>query len=232
MRLRGALLGAGNIALRGARAATGPTTALRREPRSSPSPTSPVEPRGSSALLPEATTYDGGGAAGPGAARFLRHLHASFHAPRPGGGGSGEVPRPLRETLAPTIIEAERMAAAIRRAGIVFQPCHQYHYSPQWQAVKALSPRLGRVTWPRGSPAHGGQHGQRPLEPGRPGAPMPQAGRGGSSSTTARTSSTSSAPSSASPRPSRPPFAPSSTTPTAWRTRPSWSSTSGGAWPG
>jgi uncharacterized protein (TIRG00374 family) len=47
--------------------------------------------------------------------------------------------------LAPTVFEAERIARAVRDAGIVFQPCHQYEYSPQWQAVKARLPRIGRV---------------------------------------------------------------------------------------
>jgi predicted dehydrogenase len=39
------------------------------------------------------------------------------------------------------------MAAAVRRAGIQFQPCHQYHYSPQWLAVAGFLPRIGRVYW-------------------------------------------------------------------------------------
>jgi len=47
--------------------------------------------------------------------------------------------------LAPTIEDAELIAAAIRRAGIVFQPCHQYHHSPQWQAVRGLLSRIGPV---------------------------------------------------------------------------------------
>ncbi len=33
----------------------------------------------------------------------------------------------------------------MRAAGIVFVPCHQYHHSPQWQAVVRLLPRIGRV---------------------------------------------------------------------------------------
>jgi len=43
--------------------------------------------------------------------------------------------------------DGEAMAAAVRRAGVVFQPCHQYHYSPQWQAVAGFLPRIGRVYW-------------------------------------------------------------------------------------
>jgi uncharacterized protein (TIRG00374 family) len=47
--------------------------------------------------------------------------------------------------LAPGIKEAEGIATAVRRADVVFQPCHQYHFSPQWLAVRRLLPRLGRV---------------------------------------------------------------------------------------
>ena len=38
-----------------------------------------------------------------------------------------------------------RSRAAVRAAGMVFVPCHQYHHSPQWQAVARLLPRIGRV---------------------------------------------------------------------------------------
>jgi uncharacterized protein (TIRG00374 family) len=47
--------------------------------------------------------------------------------------------------IAPTLTDAEAIADTVRRAGIVFVPCHQYHHSPQWQAVRRLLPRLGRV---------------------------------------------------------------------------------------
>ena len=33
----------------------------------------------------------------------------------------------------------------MRAARIVFQPCHQYHDSPDWRAVRALLPRIGRI---------------------------------------------------------------------------------------
>jgi predicted dehydrogenase len=39
------------------------------------------------------------------------------------------------------------LAAAVRRSGVLFQPCHQYRYSPQWQAVTGFLPRIGRVYW-------------------------------------------------------------------------------------
>jgi len=47
--------------------------------------------------------------------------------------------------LAPTVDDAGHIARAVRGAGVVFRPCHQYHYSPQWQAVRELLPRIGHV---------------------------------------------------------------------------------------
>jgi predicted dehydrogenase/uncharacterized membrane protein YbhN (UPF0104 family) len=47
--------------------------------------------------------------------------------------------------LAPTVADAEGIAAAVRDAGIAFRPCHQYHYSPTWQAVRRMLPRLGHL---------------------------------------------------------------------------------------
>jgi predicted dehydrogenase len=47
--------------------------------------------------------------------------------------------------LAPTVDEAMFIADAVRSAHVVFEPCHQYHFSPQWAAVRSLLPRLGRV---------------------------------------------------------------------------------------
>jgi uncharacterized protein (TIRG00374 family) len=47
--------------------------------------------------------------------------------------------------LAPTLAEAGHIANAVRRARIVFRPCHQYHYSPQWRKVRDLLPRLGQL---------------------------------------------------------------------------------------
>jgi predicted dehydrogenase len=41
--------------------------------------------------------------------------------------------------------DADAIEQAVRSAGIVCVPCHQYHHSPQWQAVTRLLPRIGRV---------------------------------------------------------------------------------------
>ena len=47
--------------------------------------------------------------------------------------------------IAPTLPDAEAIASAVRAAGMVFVPCHQYHHSPQWQTVARLLPRIGRI---------------------------------------------------------------------------------------
>ena len=47
--------------------------------------------------------------------------------------------------LAPTVEDTEQIARAVRAGRVVFQPCHQYRHSPQWEAVARLLPRLGRV---------------------------------------------------------------------------------------
>jgi uncharacterized protein (TIRG00374 family) len=47
--------------------------------------------------------------------------------------------------LAPSLADAQGIAEAVCAARIVFQPCHQYHYSPDWQVVRRLIPRLGRI---------------------------------------------------------------------------------------
>ncbi len=47
--------------------------------------------------------------------------------------------------LAPSIEETERIAEAVRLARVVFQPCHQYHHSPQWLALRDRLPLIGPV---------------------------------------------------------------------------------------
>jgi glycosyltransferase AglD len=47
--------------------------------------------------------------------------------------------------IASTLADAEAMADTVRRAKIAFVPCHQYHYSPQWVTVKRLLARIGRI---------------------------------------------------------------------------------------
>jgi uncharacterized protein (TIRG00374 family) len=47
--------------------------------------------------------------------------------------------------LAANLDDAEAIAESVRASGIVLLPCHQYHHSPQWLAVKRLLPRIGPV---------------------------------------------------------------------------------------
>jgi len=47
--------------------------------------------------------------------------------------------------LAPGIRDAHAIARAVDAAGITFRPCHQYHHAPQWQAVLARLPQLGTL---------------------------------------------------------------------------------------
>lgn len=47
--------------------------------------------------------------------------------------------------MAPTLDDAVAMARAVQKAQVVFQPCHQYHYSPQWRTVRELLPAIGRI---------------------------------------------------------------------------------------
>jgi uncharacterized protein (TIRG00374 family) len=47
--------------------------------------------------------------------------------------------------LALGLADAERIAALVREAGVVLKPCHQYHHSPLWTAVRNLAPRIGRI---------------------------------------------------------------------------------------
>ncbi|MFI5183835.1 MAG: flippase-like domain-containing protein, partial [Vicinamibacteria bacterium] len=47
--------------------------------------------------------------------------------------------------LAPSLADAQGISEAVSAAQIVFQPCHQYHYSPDWQVVRRMLPRLGRI---------------------------------------------------------------------------------------
>jgi hypothetical protein len=47
--------------------------------------------------------------------------------------------------IAHTLDDALEIDRAVRGAGVVFQPCHQYHFSPQWQVVRDLLPRIGHI---------------------------------------------------------------------------------------
>ncbi|PYQ17907.1 MAG: hypothetical protein DMF79_16305, partial [Acidobacteria bacterium] len=148
MKLRGALLGAGNIALRGHAPQWVRDEGLREEVEIvALADLSPSNLEAARAFFPAATAYD--------CAEELLEREAldfcdictppSTHRPLIEKAAARGLHVICEKPLAPTLSDAERISAAVREAGIVFQPCHQYHYSPQWQAVRRLLPRLGRI---------------------------------------------------------------------------------------
>jgi len=146
LRLRGALLGAGNIALRGH--APQLAEALRGEIEIvALADLSPSNLDAARAFFPAATTY-------ADAEELLDREQLDFcdictppstHRPLIEQAVGRGIHVISEKPLAPSITDAERISEAVRAAGIVFQPCHQYHYSPQWEAVRRLLPRLGRI---------------------------------------------------------------------------------------
>lgn len=148
MRLRGALLGAGNIALRGHAPQLARDEALRGEIEIvALADLSPSNLDAARAFFPAATTY-------AHAEELLDREQLDFcdictppstHRPLIEQAVGRGIHVLSEKPLAPGVADAERISEAVRAAGIVFQPCHQYHYSPQWQAVRRLLPRLGRI---------------------------------------------------------------------------------------
>jgi uncharacterized protein (TIRG00374 family) len=148
MRLRGALLGAGNIALRGHAPQWAHDARLREEVEIvavADLAVSNLEK--ARAFFPEARLYQR-------AEDLLDAETLDFcdictppftHRALVERAARLELHVICEKPLAPTVLEAERIARAVRDAGIVFQPCHQHAYSPQWQAVKARLPRIGHV---------------------------------------------------------------------------------------
>ncbi len=148
MKLRGALLGAGNIALRGHAPQWASDPWLGREVEVvAVADLSPANREAARALFPAARTYEQAEAAlceeqldfCDVCTPPFTHRALVENAARRGVNVVCEKP------LAPTLDDALGIERAVRAAGIVFQPCHQYHYSPQWQAVRELLPRIGRV---------------------------------------------------------------------------------------
>src|SRR5438552_6154037 len=147
MTLRGALLGAGNIALKGhaphwlelEKRGQARIVALADE--------SSANREAAARLFPSARVYET-------AVGLLDHERLDF----------GDVCTPPFTRLAITaaaarrgvhllaekpmavdLAEAERVATLVRDSGIVFKPCHQYHHSPLWRAVRDHVGAIGRV---------------------------------------------------------------------------------------
>ncbi len=47
--------------------------------------------------------------------------------------------------LAATLPEAEALAARVRASAVVFRMCHQYHHAPMWRAAALYLPAIGRI---------------------------------------------------------------------------------------
>jgi len=148
VRLRGALLGAGNIALRGHAPQWAGDEVLAREVEIvAVADLSPRNLEAAGSAFPAARPYER-------AEELLAKEELDFvdvctppHTHRPLVEAAAARGRHVvcEKPLAPTVEDALRIDEAVRRAGIVFQPCHQYHHSPQWDLVRRLLPRLGRV---------------------------------------------------------------------------------------
>jgi uncharacterized protein (TIRG00374 family) len=147
LKLRGALLGAGNIALRG-HAPQWASGALSDDVEIvAIADLSACNREEARAFFPRARTYEQ-------AEDLLQRESLDFcdictppftHRPLVEESSRRGLHLVCEKPLAPSPDDADRIARAVREAGVVFQPCHQYHYSPQWQAVKALLPRIGHV---------------------------------------------------------------------------------------
>jgi predicted dehydrogenase len=146
LKLRGLLLGAGNIALRGH--APQWTGALSKDVEIVGIADLSAENREAArAIFPDAHIYDSAEAAlAVEAPDFVdictppfTHLELIEQAAARGIHVLCEKP------LAPTLDDALHIARLMRKAEVVFQPCHQYNYSPPWRVVRDLAPRLGRI---------------------------------------------------------------------------------------
>ena len=150
MRLRGALIGLGNIAVKGhlpAYRAPGPASALEIVAACDAVPAAAGV---CAAELPGARFY-------ADAAEMLERekpdfvdictppgTHAGFIAMAAAAGTHVLCEKPLADRMAPVA----GIASALSRSSSVFVPCHQYAYSPLWAAVGEVMTegRIGRTT--------------------------------------------------------------------------------------
>lgn len=148
MKLRGALLGTGNIALRGHVPQWSGDERLRDEVEIvAVADLSPANLGLARASFPGARTYSR-------VEDLLAREEIDFcdvctppstHRPIVESAAARGLHLLCEKPLANTLSDAEVLATSVRSAGVVFQPCHQYHYSPQWMAVRELLPRLGTI---------------------------------------------------------------------------------------
>jgi predicted dehydrogenase/uncharacterized membrane protein YbhN (UPF0104 family) len=148
VRLRGALLGAGNIALRGhAPQWTGDEFLASEVEIAAVADLSPANLAAAAKAFPQARVYEK-------AEELLAREALDFcdvctppftHRPLIEAAAARGVHVLCEKPIAADLASAEAVGGVVRSAGIVFVPCHQYHHSPQWQAVMRLLPRIGRV---------------------------------------------------------------------------------------
>jgi predicted dehydrogenase len=148
MKLRGAMLGTGNIALRGhAPQWTADETLLREAEIVAVADLSPANLETATKAFPDARRYSK-------AEELLDRETLDFvdvctppftRRPLIESAAARRLHVVCEKPIALSLADAEAIAAAVRWAGVVFVPCHQYHYSPQWRAVVRLLPRIGRI---------------------------------------------------------------------------------------
>ena len=148
MRLRGALLGAGNIALRGHAPQWTEDPRLREAVEIvAVADLSPANLEAARAVFPAAQLYGD-------AEELLEREELDFvdvctppfsHRALVEAAVEKGLHVVCEKPVAPALADGEAIAEAVKRAGVVFQPCHQYHFSPQWQTVRAWLPHIGRI---------------------------------------------------------------------------------------
>jgi len=148
MRLRGALVGAGNIAINGHIPQwTGDPVLAREVDIVAIADLSPANLETAARAVPEARVYKSAEVLLEQESLDFADICTPPYTRRPliERACSRGIHVLCEKPIAPDVADAEAIAAAVRAAGIVFVPCHQYHHSPQWQAVVRLLPRIGRI---------------------------------------------------------------------------------------
>ncbi|HYV96148.1 MAG TPA: flippase-like domain-containing protein [Gemmatimonadaceae bacterium] len=148
MKLRGAILGAGNIALKGHLPQwTGDAALASQAEIIAIADLAPANLEAASKLIPNARLYEH-------ADELLARETVDFcdvctppftHKPLVTAAAARGYHVLCEKPIAPSLSDAEAIADSVRAARVVFLPCHQYHYSPQWQAVVRLLKRIGRI---------------------------------------------------------------------------------------
>jgi len=147
MRLRGALIGAGNVALRGHAPQWLKPEILDQAHIVAVADMSPANREAAHRLFPDATIYEA-------ADELLESEDVDFadictppftRIPIVEEAAARGLHLLCEKPIGVNLADAERIAALVEESGIVFKPCHQYHHSPLWKTVRGLLPRIGRV---------------------------------------------------------------------------------------